>query len=95
MDTLFSRWFQLNFCASVIVTLTSSSSYYITTGYLFCVVVDSGGPLESLLGGEYNQVGTVSFGAEAGCELEYPVGFTRVTSYLGWIETNTGVSLQL
>jgi secreted trypsin-like serine protease len=48
-----------------------------------------------MLDSVYNQVGIVSFDAEAGCELEYPVGFTRVTSYLGWIETNTGVSLQL
>jgi len=56
---------------------------------------DSGGPLVFLLNGVYNQVGIVSFGAAAGCQLEYPVGFTRVTSYLNWIESNTGISLQL
>ena len=56
---------------------------------------DSGGPLLLMLGGVYNQVGIVSFGAVEGCELEYPVGFTRVTSYLNWIETNTGISLSL
>jgi secreted trypsin-like serine protease len=47
------------------------------------------------LNGVYNQVGIVSFGAVAGCQLGYPVGFTRVTSYLNWIESNTGILLKL
>ena len=29
----------------------------------------------------------MSFGAERGCQLGYPAGFTRVTSYLSWIES--------
>jgi len=53
---------------------------------------DSGGALvyqES--DGMYTQVGIVSFGAAAGCTLGYPVTFTRVTSYLLWISSTTGV----
>lgn len=30
-------------------------------------------------------VGIVSFGAQLGCTLGFPAGFTRVTSYLDWI----------
>jgi len=53
---------------------------------------DSGGPLVYLeCNGIYTEVGIVSFGAEAGCTLGYPVAFTRFTSYLGWISTTTGV----
>jgi len=55
---------------------------------------DSGGALalqES--DGLSTQVGIVSFGASAGCELGYPVGFTRVTSYLDWISSITGISI--
>jgi len=52
---------------------------------------DSGGPVvyhES--DGLFTQVGIVSFGSVYGCQNGYPVGFTRVTSYLNWIESNTG-----
>jgi len=54
---------------------------------------DSGGPLVYLESdGIYTQVGIVSFGAAAGCELGYPVGFTRVTSFLSWISETTGIT---
>jgi len=33
-------------------------------------------------------VGIVSFGALAGCELDYPAVYTRVTYYLSWIDTH-------
>jgi len=76
-------------------TLSSISSHYII--HVICSVLqgDSGGPLVYLLNGVYNQVGIVSFGAAAGCQLGYPAGFTRVTSYLNWIESNTGILLKL
>lgn len=32
-------------------------------------------------------VGVVSFGAQNGCQLGYPAGFSRVTSYLNWIDS--------
>merc|ERR1712038_1007997 len=58
---------------------------------------DSGGPLnmkydvkDSAAGDKWKQVGVVSFGASAGCEVGYPAGFTRTEYYLDWIcsETN-------
>ncbi|XP_020809015.1 serine proteases 1/2-like [Drosophila serrata] len=49
---------------------------------------DSGGPLalKDVL------IGITSFGSAQGCEAGYPAAFTRVTSYLDWIKTNSGVS---
>jgi secreted trypsin-like serine protease len=41
--------------------------------------------------GRYTEVGIVSFGHIHGCERGYPVAFTRVTSYLDWIETSTSI----
>ncbi|MGD7478535.1 S1 family serine peptidase, partial [Ralstonia pseudosolanacearum] len=49
---------------------------------------DSGGPLN--FGGL--TYGITSFGASAGCEAGFPDAFTRVTSYLDWIQTHTGVT---
>jgi secreted trypsin-like serine protease len=54
---------------------------------------DSGGALVTEIDGNYTQIGIVSFGAAAGCELGYPQGFTRVTSYLDWIEINSGIHI--
>ncbi|XP_037958868.1 collagenase-like [Teleopsis dalmanni] len=51
---------------------------------------DSGGPL--VLASSKVQIGLTSFGAEKGCELGYPVAFTRLTSYLNWIKSYTGIS---
>ncbi|KAH8302586.1 hypothetical protein KR044_008463, partial [Drosophila immigrans] len=50
---------------------------------------DSGGPL--VLESSKVQIGLTSFGAAAGCEKGYPAAFTRVTSYLDWIKSNTGI----
>merc|ERR1712112_506102 len=48
---------------------------------------DSGGPLVQKAGGKaagdkWTQVGIVSFGASAGCEVGMPAGFTRTEYYL-------------
>ncbi|EDV90250.1 GH23606, partial [Drosophila grimshawi] len=51
---------------------------------------DSGGPL--VLTSSKIQVGLTSFGAAAGCEKGYPAAFTRITSFLPWIKSNTGIS---
>ncbi|XP_044314038.1 serine protease 1-like [Drosophila rhopaloa] len=48
---------------------------------------DSGGPL-ALAG---TLIGITSFGSAGGCEIGAPAAFTRVTSYLDWIKTNSGV----
>jgi secreted trypsin-like serine protease len=53
---------------------------------------DIGGPLVYLENdGRYTQVGIVSFGFSLGCTVGYHVAFTRVTSYLEWIESHTGI----
>jgi len=49
---------------------------------------DSGGPLTVGGPGSRLQIGVVSFGAAAGCELGHPAGFARVSSFAGWIGTN-------
>ncbi|XP_076042405.1 chymotrypsin BI-like [Oratosquilla oratoria] len=54
---------------------------------------DSGGPLNYKSNGRAETRGVVSFGSSAGCELGYPAAFTRVTAYLDWIETNTGIAI--
>merc|ERR1712055_823631 len=57
---------------------------------------DSGGPLIQKAGGksagdQWTQVGIVSFGASAGCEVGMPAGFTRTEYYLDWIKSETGM----
>merc|ERR1712098_770416 len=42
-------------------------------------------------GQAWNQVGIVSFGSSAGCEVGYPAGFTRTEYYLDWITSETGM----
>ncbi|XP_069700742.1 brachyurin-like [Periplaneta americana] len=75
--------------------ITSSNLCVSTYGGQSTCNGDSGGPLiygES--DGLYTQVGIVSFGSSYGCEQGYPAVFTRVTSYLQWIESNTGIYIE-
>merc|ERR1712138_117380 len=51
---------------------------------------DSGGPLnmkfdvkDGAAGQKWKQIGVVSFGASAGCEVGYPAGFSRNTTETG------------
>ena len=44
--------------------------------------------------GKYQQIGIASFVSSGGCENEYPHGFTRVTHYLEWIATQTGINVE-
>jgi len=54
---------------------------------------DSGGALAVLENdGNWTQVGIASFVAAGGCSLPRPGGFARVTSFLNWISSNTGLS---
>jgi len=56
---------------------------------------DSGGPLEYLYeDGKYRQIGITSFGSGFGCEIGYHAAFTRVASFLEWIETHTGIQIE-
>lgn len=51
---------------------------------------DSGGPF--VMDADSSLGGIVSFSVLNGCNLNYPVGFTRITSYLSWIYNKTGVN---
>jgi len=55
---------------------------------------DSGGTLNHNEGGnKWKQIGVTSFVSSAGCESGNPHGFTRVTHFLQWIETETGIEI--
>jgi len=43
--------------------------------------------------GRYTEFDIVLFGHIFGCELSYPVAFTRVTIYLYWIAKDTGIMI--
>ncbi|KAH8302042.1 hypothetical protein KR044_002003 [Drosophila immigrans] len=60
-----------------------------TTGGTSTCNGDSGGPLVAAETGEL--IGATSFGIALGCEVGWPGVFTRVTSYLDWIEEVSGV----
>jgi len=36
----------------------------------------------------------VSFGIALGCEIGWPPAFTRLTRFLSWIETETGIPIR-
>ncbi|XP_065358290.1 serine protease 1-like [Calliphora vicina] len=71
-------------------TITSSNICVSTPGGVSTCQGDSGGPL--VLESSKVQVGLTSFGSASGCAKGLPAAFTRVTSYLSWIEANTGIS---
>ncbi|KAH8366185.1 hypothetical protein KR093_010059 [Drosophila rubida] len=60
-----------------------------TTGGISTCNGDSGGPLVSAESGVL--IGATSFGIALGCQVGWPGVFTRITSYLDWIEVNSGV----
>lgn len=64
-----------------------------TTGGKSTCQGDSGGGLTVELNGKTTIVGVVSYGAAASCTQNYPAVFTRVTSYLDWIESKTGIRI--
>ncbi|CAB3375158.1 Hypothetical predicted protein [Cloeon dipterum] len=54
---------------------------------------DYGGPLTYITkSGISVQIGISSFNSPRTC-TSYPAGFTRVTSFLGWISTKTGIAI--
>jgi secreted trypsin-like serine protease len=80
-----------NFLNFVVIKMYASIASNITTEY--CFQGDSGGPLVLTRNDVNTQVGIVSFGAEIGCELGFPAAFTRVTSYLSWIQSVIGIPI--
>lgn len=55
---------------------------------------DSGGPLFTTAGGNYNLVGLTSWGYDCGLE-NYPGIYTRLTTYLDWIAEESGAVLSV
>ncbi|XP_041673842.1 brachyurin-like [Drosophila eugracilis] len=62
-----------------------------TTGGTSTCNGDSGGPLV-LKDGKNTLIGATSFGIAFGCEVGWPGVFTRITSYLDWIEEKSGLA---
>ncbi|XP_049314001.1 brachyurin-like [Bactrocera dorsalis] len=63
-----------------------------TTGGISTCNGDSGGPLVYNDGESTILVGATSFGFGLGCQVGWPGVFTRITSYLDWIEEKTGIA---
>ena len=56
---------------------------------------DSGGPLTINEGDQMVQIAIGSFVSTAGCDSAFfPHGYSRVTYFLEWIETHTGVAIR-
>lgn len=73
-------------CAPWYVGLVGSTNICIkTTGGISTCNGDSGGPLV-LADGSNTLIGATSFGIAFGCERGWPGVFTRITSYLDWIQ---------
>ncbi|XP_016981366.1 serine protease 1-like [Drosophila rhopaloa] len=70
------------------LVVTSRVICVATTNAISTCQGDSGGPLAL----DGTLIGITSFGAKDGCEIGAPAAFTRVTSYLDWIQTNSGIS---
>lgn len=51
---------------------------------------DSGSAMHLTTNGRMTIIGIVSYGS-ATCETGHPIAMTRVTSYLDWISSNTGL----
>ncbi|XP_017071158.1 serine protease 3-like [Drosophila eugracilis] len=88
------QYAELNVITNAVCQQTFGSS--VVTSGVICVAStnkkstcqgDSGGPLA--LNGKL--IGVTSFVSAYGCERNSPAGFTRVTSYLDWIKTKSGV----
>ncbi|CAL4066424.1 unnamed protein product, partial [Meganyctiphanes norvegica] len=86
---------------TTISTADCQAYYGIVTDNILCIDSegghgscngDSGGPMNYVVGGVTQTRGITSFGSSTGCETGYPDGYTRVTSYLDWIESNTGIA---
>ncbi|CAB3366144.1 Hypothetical predicted protein [Cloeon dipterum] len=55
---------------------------------------DAGGPLlYQEADKKWTQIGILSFGRNESCQ-GYPLGFTRVTHFLSWISTQTGLKIE-
>lgn len=80
-------------CAKSFGSLASSATLCTTTTHFTDGSLgDSGAPLVVQEGGLFVQVGVLSFASAAGFSGGHPAGYTRVTSYLWWIQNATGIA---
>ncbi|KAM8721405.1 hypothetical protein ACLKA7_007300 [Drosophila subpalustris] len=77
-----SKTYGSTFAGNKVLCISTSDKTSTCTG-------DSGGPL--VLESTKQLVGVTSFVSSKGCQAGTPAGFTRVTSYLDWIKSHTGV----
>lgn len=70
--------------------VTSNTICVSTPGGTSTCQGDSGGPLA--LDSSDLLIGVTSFVSSSGCKSGNPAGFIRVTSYLDWIKSKTGIS---
>ncbi|KAJ9580604.1 hypothetical protein L9F63_024219 [Diploptera punctata] len=95
---------QLNYVDLTVITNSACSSFF--GSYILASTIcadgsnrqgscngDSGGPMVVTSGGQRIQIGVVSFGSGLGCTAGYPTAYARVTSFLDWISTNSGVAI--
>merc|ERR1712179_16141 len=55
---------------------------------------DSGGPMNfKFAEGKWKQIGVASFVHGYGCESGYPHAYTRLSHYLKWIQSETGIQI--
>ncbi|XP_055841242.1 brachyurin-like [Episyrphus balteatus] len=90
----------LNYIDTTVISSKTCNRYYLgmITPNMICISGkdgrstcngDSGGPLVYQENGENMLIGLTSFGISLGCEVGFPGVFTRITSYLDWIEAKT------
>ncbi|KAK3919487.1 Collagenase [Frankliniella fusca] len=80
-------------CAEKYSNVTTSSILCTTTGsFSSGCMGDSGAPLVVNEGGIFVHIGILSFVSAAGCTEGHPAGYTRITSYLRWIQNATGIA---
>lgn len=55
---------------------------------------DSGGPLTVVESEVRTQIGVVTFGAGAGCNVGLPSGYMRTANFVQWINKHTGIPIR-
>lgn len=94
------RWIESNIisnsgCANIFgSTITPGNICASGSGRKSICSGDSGGPVVVTQNGEVVQVGISSFVLALGCELTAPGAYTRVTYFLDWISTNSGIAIR-
>lgn len=71
-----------------------SAKSYISYHSIFHSIKDSGGPIQATIGNQciFNIIGLTSYGSTYCGAKNSPGIYTRVTSYLGWIEAKVWTS---